>query len=135
MGGREGGDRGQGTGLRRTQRGGWRDERKEKRGGGRWFASSMDVYVTIEGGGVSTCMCLCVGVWVWVCVCGYVCVWATGLSIPLTCRPSLAAAYESSGRARERKKRVLTAFCDTLKHSPHLHYRMTVDLDNFVLVL
>ena len=25
--------------------------------------------------------------------------------------------------------------CDKLKHSPHLHYRMTVDLDNFVMAL
>ena len=73
-----GGGGGQGTGLRRTQRGGWRDEIKEKRGGGRWCASSMDVYVNIEGGGVSTCTCLCVGVWVWVCVWMCVCVgdWA-----------------------------------------------------------
>ena len=86
-----------------------------------------------EGGGERVCVC----VWVYGCgfVCGYVCVWATGLSIPLTCRPSLAAACESSGRVRGRKKRILTAFCDTLKHSPHLHYCMTVDLDNFVLAL
>ena len=53
----------------------------------------------------------------------------------LTCRPSLAAAYESSGRVRGRKKRILIVICDTLKHSPHLHYWMTVDLDNFVVLL
>ena len=53
----------------------------------------------------------------------------------LTCRPSLAAAYESSGRVDGRKKRILTAICDTLKHSPHLHHWMTVDLDNFVMAL
>ena len=47
---------------------------------------------------MSACVCVCGSVWEGGCM------WPHGQE-PLTCWPSLAAAYESSGRVRRRKKR------------------------------
>jgi len=38
-------------------------------------------------------------------------------------------------KGEKEEEEILTTICDTLKHSPHLHYWMTVDLDNFVMAL
>ena len=80
----------------------------------------------------SVCVCMFVGVCVLcVCVCVGVCGSITTYFLTIF-GSSIRVIWEGE---RENEDVEYVVICDKLKHSPHLHYRMTVDLDNFVMAL